>query len=117
MHDDYKRLETPPGLEPCPCCGSDAQLWQHSESEADPTEKAVMCANGERFGPQDGLINEGCPLYMPGQGHYQPTIKAAVKYWNEFAKALTAQQRKRRWERAQVLRVGASGQSQEGGNV
>lgn len=98
IHNDYKRLDDPvdPKItERCPCCGSEGQLWQYSESETSPTQKLVMCANGERFGPQDGMVGEGCPLYMPNDNFYRPTIKDAVRYWNEFSKALTEQRRLR----------------------
>lgn len=115
-HDDYKRLKTSEHLEPCPCCASDAQLWQYSTSEAAPTEKVVMCSNGERFGPQDGIHGEGCPLYMPNQLHYRATIRDAIKYWNAFAKDLTAQQRRRRWERAKVLRAATTPPEQRHGS-
>jgi len=107
MHDNYKPLDLPAGqaLDPCPCCGADMALWQYSESETSETSKVAMCTNGERFGPQDGLANEGCLLYMPPQGHYKATIREAVRYANEYARALQAQQRKPRWDRAQVLRA------------
>jgi hypothetical protein len=34
--------------------------------------------------------NEGCPFYMPGDGHYRETIRDAVRYWNELARAIVA---------------------------
>ncbi len=100
----YKQLDTPDGLELCPCCGSAAQLWQYSESATAPTSKVICCENGEKFGPQDGMANEGCLLYMPPENFYRATIREAMKFWNEYAKALTSQQRKRRWEKARVIR-------------
>jgi hypothetical protein len=107
-HDEYKRLNLAPGqqVEPCPVCGADSELWQFSETETSPTRKLVMCSNGDPIGPQEGggFLHEGCPLYMPNQGFYRSTIRDAVKYWNEFAKALQSQQRSRRWARANVLR-------------
>jgi hypothetical protein len=100
MHDDYKQLDlsqiasVPPNggptLEPCPVCGSEAQLWQYSESDTAPRKLLGMCSHGEPIGPQDGLTNEGCLLYMPPNQFYRETIRDAVRYWNEFAKALTA---------------------------
>jgi hypothetical protein len=92
MHDDYKPLDTPQGvtLEACPVCGSAAALWQYSESETAPRQLAVMCTHGEAIGPQDGIRNEGCLLYMTPEQFYRETIRDAVRYWNEFAKALTA---------------------------
>ena len=103
----YKPADLPTGtpVEPCPVCGADAQLWQYStDFKAGPIEKVLMCSNGEKFGPQDGLTNEGCLLYMPPQDFYRGRIVEAVKYWNEYAKALNAQRRQRNWQRAQVLR-------------
>ena len=100
----YKQLDTPENLELCPCCGSAVQLWQYSESATAPTSKAICCANGDKFGPQDGMANEGCLLYMPPENFYRATIREAMKFWNEYAKALTSQQRKRRWEKARVIR-------------
>lgn len=92
MHDDYKPLDTPSGvsLERCPLCASEAALWQYSESETAPRKLLVMCSHGDLIGPQDGLMNEGCPFYMPGDGHYRETIRDAVRYWNELARAIVA---------------------------
>ena len=105
-HDDYKRLETPDGqvIERCPCCGSEGELWQYSESVTEATAKVVMCVNGTAFGPQDGMANEGCLLYMPPNGHYKATMREAISYWNEFSKALTKQRIARNWQTAKVLR-------------
>jgi hypothetical protein len=63
--EEYKPLEFQPGqhVEACPVCGAAASLWQYSESETAPTSKAVCCVNGDAFGPQDGIVNEGCLLY------------------------------------------------------
>jgi hypothetical protein len=86
-------------------CGADAELWQYSKDFKDgPIEKVVMCSNGERFGPQDGAVNEGCLLYMPPQDFYRGRIVEAVKFWNEYANVLNAQRRGRNWKRAKVLR-------------
>jgi hypothetical protein len=110
MHDDYKRLEIPPGvtLRPCPVCGADAELWQFSKSETAATNKLGMCSNGDAIGPQDGLVNEGCLLFMPPEGFYQATIREGVRFWNEYADALEKVQRANRWKRVQVLREGRS---------
>lgn len=90
MHDDYKQLETPAGIARCPVCGSEAQLWQYSESPNSPVKRLVMCSHGDKIGPQSGLIHEGCLLYMPGDDFYRDTAKDAARFWNEFAAALVA---------------------------
>ncbi len=99
-HDDYKRLDIPADsfVEPCPVCASNGELWEYITSSGD-AKKVVMCANGEAFGPQDGMVNEGCLLYMPPSGFYSPRKAGAIKYWNDYAKALNKQRRKRNWER------------------
>lgn len=105
VHDIYKPLALPDTpLEGCPVCASTAELWQFSQTEDGPTTKVVMCSNGEKIGPQDGSAHAGCPLYMPDDEHYRATIREAVKYWNEYAKALGSLQRANRWKTAQVLR-------------
>lgn len=103
----YKKTELPIGthIEPCPVCGADAELWQYSKNfKNGPIEKVVMCTNGERFGPQDGAMNEGCLLYMPPPNFYRGRMVEAVTFWNAYAKVLNAQRRKRNWKRARVLR-------------
>jgi hypothetical protein len=120
MHDDYKQLDLSqlvsapgnghgPTLEACPICGSEGQLWQYSESETAPRKLLVMCSHGDRIGPQDGLTNEGCPFYMPPDAHYRETIRDAVRYWNELAKAINSLRRKNGWARASVLRSPVAG--------
>lgn len=105
----YKQAELPAGMdvEPCPVCGADAELWQYSNDfKNGPIDKLIMCSNGDRFGPQDGAMNEGCLLYMPPQDFYRGRIAEAVKFWNQYARALNAQRRERNWKRAKVLRTG-----------
>ena len=95
--------EDHPFIEPCPVCGADAELWLYSKNFKDgPIQKVVMCKNREKFGPQKGLVDEGCLLYMPPDQFYQGRIVEAVKYWNEYAKAINAQRRGRNWQRAKV---------------
>lgn len=105
-HDEFKKIDTPDGthLEHCPVCASPAELWRRSDSPSSPIETAVCCGNGNPIGPQDGIANEGCLLFMPPDNFYRPTMRDAVKYWNEYAKAVSAQQRANRWAAAQVLR-------------
>jgi len=113
-HDEFKRMETPEEhMEPCPCCGADAELWQRSTSPTSPCTKFGACTTSYAIGPQDGLCSDGCLLYMPPDSFYKATIREAVKYWNEFAKALAAAQRANRWERAQVLRIATSSAEEE----
>lgn len=106
QYDEYKRLEVATGvtLHECPVCGADAELWQYSRSETAPTNKAVMCSNGERFGPQDAMADDGCLLNMPPDDFYKATIREAVAFWNDYARALMAIQRANRWRRHSALR-------------
>ena len=85
LYDCYKKIEADTHIELCPVCASVGEVWRYSESDDSPTTTAVMCSNGERFGPQDGMIYEGCLLYMPPENFYRGTIREAVKYWNEYA--------------------------------
>lgn len=103
-HDEYLALGHAEKCLPCPCCGGDAEVWQFSESGESPTTKVVMCKHGNAIGPQDGITNEGCMLYMPPNEFYRPTIREAINYWNEFAKALQSLQRTNRWARARATR-------------
>ena len=103
--EEYKKAELPAGVEPCPVCGAGVELWHYSEDfENGPISKVVCCANNLPIGPQDGIISNGCLLFMPPQDFYKATAREAVKYWNEYAKALSACRRKRNWQRATVLR-------------
>lgn len=106
--EEYKKVELPAGVERCPVCGSGVELWHHSDDFANgPIAKVVMCANGDAFGPQDGIAFAGCLLYMPPASFYKATAREAVKFWNEYSKALNAQRRGRNWEHAKVLREDA----------
>ena len=103
MSDDYRLMLPPPAepLEPCPCCGSSARVWEYV---ADVVKRVVMCDHEGDIGPRDSLVYEGCLLQMPPDDFYRGTGRDAVRYWNEYAKALTATQRANRWKTAQVLR-------------
>ena len=94
---EYKKGETPKcAIEPCPVCGADAELWLFSDDfENGPINKLMMCTNGEKFGPQEGFMNEGCLLYMPPDEFHHGRAADAVKFWNEYARALVAQRTKR----------------------
>lgn len=96
-HIEFKELQIPreSHLEPCPVCGSEAELWQHSESMESLTRKFVRCTNYDGFGPQAHEVFEGCLLCMPPHEFYKPTVHEAVNYWNEYALALKAQRKDR----------------------
>lgn len=105
-HELFTKIDPPDGytISECPCCSSDGVLYQFQKIEGGAATKVVMCANGDRFGPQDGIQDEGCLLYMPPEGHYQATIREAVSYWNSYANSLQAMRRKNAWARHSVLR-------------
>ena len=94
-------------VEPCPVCGSAAELWRFAKDDASPTTKAVMCSHGDTIGPQDSAIAGGCPLFIPSNDFYCATEREAIKYWNDFAGALGALRRAKHWETAKVLREAA----------
>ena len=106
MKDDYYLMEPPPveAVEACPCCGSSARVWVYSEDPTMPVTRVVMCDHSDSIGPRDSLVYEGCLLQMPPDEFYRETGRDAVRYWNEYAKALTAAQRANRWNTSQVLR-------------
>jgi len=87
--DNYLRLGAPSGMavEPCPVCASDPEVWQYIDKPGAVAQKVVMCSHDEAIGPHDPIAG-GCPLYMPPNDFYNPTIREAVRHWNEFAKAL-----------------------------
>jgi hypothetical protein len=96
MNEPYKLVPIPEGthIEICPVCFAAAEIWRYSESPDDPTETAVMCSNGDMFGPQTN-VDAGCLLMMPPKEFYFGTIREAVKYWNEYALALQQQRLQR----------------------
>ena len=96
-HGEYKKGEIPKcAIEPCPVCGSEAELWLFSDDfENGPINKLMMCTNGEKFGPQEGFMNEGCLLFMPPDEFHRHRAADAVKFWNEYARALVEQRNER----------------------
>lgn len=108
-HELFTKLDLPAEytIAECPCCSSDGVLYQFQKTPDGPASKVVMCANGDRFGPQDGVNDEGCLLYMPPEGHYQATIREAVSYWNSYCNALQSMRRKNAWARHSALRTKA----------
>lgn len=95
-HDNYKLWTPQPDpatVARCPICASPAEVWQYSANPDAQLQRVVMCTNGEAFGPQltDGMtLLGGCLLYMPPDDFYRARTVEAVKYWNEYAKALNA---------------------------
>lgn len=90
-YDNYKLWSPPPDpatISRCPVCNSPGEVWQYSDSPDSQLLRVVMCTRGEAFGPQEGIVNEGCLLYMPPEAFYRATTKEAVRYWNDYAKAL-----------------------------
>jgi hypothetical protein len=110
-HDEYTKLGIPDGthIEPCPVCAADAELWQYMPKPDAPAQKVVCCEHSDDIGPHDALAGGGCPLYMPPLSFYRPTIREAVKHWNEYAQALGKLRRANGWKRARVLRGSADG--------
>lgn len=103
---EYKKGNTPTcPVDPCPVCGADAELWLFSDDfENGPISKLMMCTNGDKFGPQEGFMNEGCLLYMPPDEFHHGRSADAVKFWNEYARALVAQRAKRQGENSEMRR-------------
>ncbi|WP_295378457.1 hypothetical protein [uncultured Pseudacidovorax sp.] len=100
--DNYTRLNMPNGthIEQCPVCAAGPEVWQYIPKEGENAQKVVMCSTGEDIGPHDALADGGCPMYMPPNSFYRPTIREAVKHWNEYAQALCALRRKNAQEPA-----------------
>lgn len=106
-YEFHAKIDFPAGaqVELCPVCGDAGELYRCSDGPDLPTETAVMCTNGERFGPQDGLVSEGCLLYLPQDSFYRPTARDAIRYWNDYAIALSAQRRQRHLDALPADRV------------
>ena len=102
MFDNYTQLRVPDGttIDPCPVCDADPEVWQYISKPGEAAQKVVMCSHSEEIGPHDSLSGGGCLLYMPPTSFYQPTIREAVKHWNDYGKALTELRKKNTWKRA-----------------
>lgn len=111
MNQDYQKMEPPPSepVQPCPCCSSSATVWQYIDKPGGPVERVVMCDHQEDIVPRDSVAYSGCLLAMPPQDFYKATGREAVRYWNDYAKALTELARANRWKTAQVLRKQPAG--------
>ncbi len=106
MYDEYRQMEPPPvePVEHCPCCSSSATVWEYSQNPTDEVTRVVMCDHQGDLGPRDALVYTGCLLSMPPQDFYKTTGREAVRYWNDYAKALNALRRSNNWTAAKVLR-------------
>jgi len=95
MNHVYRPMEPQPAdaVDECPCCGDKASVWEYVESPNHPVTRVVMCDYSGSIGPRDAAVYEGCLLHMPPDDFYQPTGREAVRYWNEYARALTAVRR------------------------
>lgn len=115
VFDNYTRLTTPAGthIEDCPVCATSPEVWQYIPKKGEDAQKVVMCSHSEDIGPHDAIAGGGCPMYMPPNSFYRPTIREAVKHWNEYAKALCALRRKNAWKRSKVLRGPVDASSSE----
>lgn len=105
-HEIYKPAALLPGLVPlaCACCGAAPELFEFIDKPGDDCQKVIMCSTAEGLGPEFGLVDDGCPLYMPPMAFYRPTQREAVQHWNLYTKALMQLQRRNRWTGATVLR-------------
>lgn len=107
MNDYYRPMEPPPAepCEPCPCCGSPARVWEYIETPDSMVKRVAMCDNGDSIGPRDALAYGGCLLHMPPDDFYRETGREAVRYWNEYERALGTLRRANHWKTARVLRA------------
>jgi hypothetical protein len=65
-------------LEPCPFCGSKAELWERQTGDH-VFQKVACCTKGD-----DG---DECPMYLPSEGFYKSTKIEARNIWNMRAPA------------------------------
>jgi hypothetical protein len=72
-------------MEPCPVCGSKAELWRFSEDKDEPVSHVVMCSHDGAIGQRDTVVLDGCLLVMPPDDFYQPRQAQAINYWNDYA--------------------------------
>lgn len=91
MGDMYRVMSPAPDElpVPCPCCGSGVRVWELVPKDG-PVTRVVMCENVGGIGPRDAMMHGGCLLHMPPDDFYHGTGRDAVRYWNDYAKALLA---------------------------
>lgn len=98
--DEYKMLLDSDDLSAqyrvvrCSVCGSIPELWE-SKERGETWSKVVMCPNSERLLPEEEMLNDGCPMFMPGMDFYKATRREAIDLWNKWHEAMTAQRRER----------------------
>jgi hypothetical protein len=98
--DEYKMLLDSDDLSAqyrvvrCSVCGSIPELWEHKE-RSQTWSKVLMCSNSERLLPEEEMLNDGCPMFMPGMDFYKATRREAIDLWNKWHEAMTAQRRER----------------------
>jgi hypothetical protein len=79
----------------CAVCGSMPELWEHKEIGG-TWSKTLMCPNNESVcSTVEQIIDEGCPMFMPGRDFYKATRREAIDFWNKWNEAMTAQRRER----------------------
>ena len=77
------------GVHSCPVCGAGVELYSYKESPDRNLTWSVACTRSENFGPQSDLMKEtGCVLYLPPQDFYCATEREAIRYWNDWHKAV-----------------------------
>lgn len=74
--EDYLKLTTPKGLNPCPACGSPGELWQRKVQEN--YHRVVVCTNNGRK-----ESDYQCPFYFPPENFYKATKREAIEYWQK----------------------------------
>lgn len=89
-NETYTQLSTEGlDIEPCPLCGSDAELWERDMGRGPGTAKFVACSHTEAL----GLISGGCPMAMPPEDFYYPRKTEAINTWNDFCKMVNSMRR------------------------
>ena len=78
----------------CSVCGSMPELWEHKEKSV-TWSKVLMCPNSESLLPEKEMLNDGCPMSMPGMDFYKATRREAIDFWNKWNEVMTAQRRER----------------------
>jgi hypothetical protein len=78
--------ESPPHMQPCPCCGSRADFYQRYVPGVS-SHRIVLCSNTKPIGEQDVNYEDcGCPLSIDNMEHLaKSTLREAVRAWNAFA--------------------------------